>query len=138
MNEENEIEEKPQVNFYKLDKTKPYKSVYAGTSSYSMSTITIIFSVVFLTADAVITIVNFIQNSNMFNDVMAIIVPILLAALGLFFLSMGIWYRSREKKLKGAERKIFNDCTLTDGRIVEYICIERQTNSIKHGTRTTY
>ena len=133
MNEEIDNEEKPQVNFYKLDKTQPYKTVYSGSSSYSGAKFLIIFSVVYLCGVVAWTLFSLVSNISMFSDVTAIIAPVFLAVLGSLFLGLGIRFHSKEKKLKCAESEVLKDCILTDGRITEYKCIK-----IENRNNTSY
>ena len=133
MSEEIENKEQPQVNFYRLDKTKPYKTVSAAATSRAYIFL-IIFAVVFLVSDAVFTAV-YSLSGDAAIDVTAIIAPVFLAAMGFFFLGLGIYFHKRRKRLTGEESELLSDCTLTDGRITEYRCVE---SSHTDGSHTTY
>ncbi len=133
MSEEIENEEQPQVNFYRLDKTKPYKTVSAAATSRAYIFL-IIFAVVFLVSDAVFTAV-YSLSGDAAIDVTAIIAPVFLAAIGFFFLGLGIYFHKRRKRLTGEESELLSNCTLTDGRITEYRCVE---SSHTDGSHTTY
>ncbi len=133
MSEEIENKEQPQVNFYRLDKTKPYKTVSAAATSRAYIFL-IIFAVVFLVSDAVFTAV-YSLSGDAAIDVTAIVAPVFLAAIGFFFLGLGIYFHKRRKRLTGEESELLSNCTLTDGRITEYRCVE---SSHTDGSHTTY
>ena len=55
----------------------------------------------------------------------------------MFFLSLGIIFRIKDKKLKKREEEILKNCVLTDGRITEYSCVQREYRD-SDGTNVNY
>ncbi len=126
-------ENETQINFYRLDKTKPCKSVSAEASS-KIHVFLIVFSVIFLAADAVFAAVYLTAYETV--ELTTIVGPVFLAVLGSVFLGLGIRFRAKQKSLKSAESELLKDCTLTDGRITDYSCVKSR--DLDENSRTTY
>ena len=90
------MEEKP--DFYELDKSKPYKA--EGVAPFHFSKFLIIFSSVFIGGVILFTVINLIINIDIFEEFGATLAPVFLFVLGMFFLSLGIIFRIKDKKLK--------------------------------------
>lgn len=107
------------VNFYRLNKAKPFKVEGAGGGS---SYLFIIFSCVYLTAIVCFCI---LYRETLFTDIESTVVPIGLLVFGLVFLIIGIWLTGKNKLQHKKEQEIFENCTLTDGKVEYYSCIEK-------------
>ena len=127
------MEEKP--DFYELDKSRPYKA--EGAVSFHFSKILIIFSSVYIVGVILFTVINLIINIDIFEEFGATLAPVFLFVLGMFFLSLGIIFRIKDKKLKKREEEILKNCVLTDGRITEYSCVQREYRD-SDGTNVNY
>ncbi|MDE7182839.1 MAG: hypothetical protein K2O41_07465 [Clostridia bacterium] len=121
-----------QPNFYKLDKSKPYKA--EGAASRQFSKWIIIFSSFYLSFLVLFVVISVITDIGMFEEVTAIIAPVFLFVLGAFFLCVGLIYRKKDKKQNHAEQEILKNCLLTDGRIKEYHCREIRGSDNSHTT----
>ena len=125
MSEDN-VENEAQVNFYKLDRSKPYK--VEGAASVKLSKFMFVFSSVFIAGVIIWSIVCAI-TSEMFQHPDAIFAPILLVAVGLLFLLIGVLSYVKDKKRKASQNEILKNCVLTDGKITEYNCVARTSGS---------
>ncbi|MDE7264713.1 MAG: hypothetical protein K2N52_00360, partial [Clostridia bacterium] len=121
------------VNFYRLDKSKPYK--VEGGASRSKVNFMIIFGSIFLAAALIVGCVMLKSISE--NPVM-VAVPIFMCVFGGVFLGVGISSQLKNNRKRAEEQTVLSDCVLTDAKIAECLC-EKRTHSDSHGhSHTSY
>lgn len=123
-----EKKEQTQVNFYKFDKSKPYK-VEGGGSQMISSLIFLWIGIGLLILDIVI----FMQNNlNGGFDIISLVPYIFLSVFALIFLIVGFNQVKKSMKRKIREQAILNNCTLTDATVTSYSCVRRTTRHDDH------
>ena len=111
MNDEIDCEEKPQVNFYKLDKSKPYSFLGVHTST----NLFLAFAFFFSACTALVLGFGF---EWFFKDTVSTLIPVFLIATTVIFWCASIWYHLRQKAKRTSQSAVFENCILTDGVIL--------------------
>ncbi len=104
-------EEKPQVNFYNLDRTKPFS--YVGEKS--SSNLFIAFAVFFAVSTAMLLGFGF---KWFFKDTETTLIPAVMIGATVVFSALSVWFHLRKKTKRRKQREVFENCTLTDGVVI--------------------
>ncbi|MDE6656517.1 MAG: hypothetical protein K2J85_05960, partial [Anaeroplasmataceae bacterium] len=121
---ENEIGR--EIHFYKLNKMKRYS--IEGSVSRSFNYL-IPFSIFFLISDIVIFVIG---GYNAFKELIPILLGIGFLLAGFITLGLGIYEEIKRRRLHQFENKIMKNCTLTDGKIIQYQCKEIRSHHQDH------
>ncbi|MDE6868754.1 MAG: hypothetical protein K2J83_06420 [Clostridia bacterium] len=121
------------VNFYRLDKSKPYK-VEGGATKTNVNFM-VVFGSVFLIVALIIAVVMWKSISE--NPVM-VVIPIFMCVFGGVFLGVGISSRLKNSRKRAEEQAVLNDCVLTDAKISDCTCVKHHHNDSHGHSHTSY
>lgn len=120
------------IHFYKLNKKKPYS--VEGTSSKTINFF-IPFAVAFLLMDVVIFVANGYYS---FQEIIPIFLFLGFLFVGIGILAYGIHFRRVKRNCGEEERKIIENGSLTDGKIMQYQCKEVRKSYANNRIRNYY